>query len=197
MVGADKALNLFMESKKKLGHWVFKTNADHQLVMSVCVQIKGDIFRGLGLWTRAASDLIQSIFGFKSLPKVDIKGWAASLSLLADSFQYMSLSDFIQEMKPKFQLSSNHPILEAIKCVNEAAQLSIYSPLFFAKNKVNDLSIIYTLDLLHHSSISQGISWCRDRYLSSPAQHGSSTARLKMCDKPTSTTEFPCSSEIK
>ena len=103
---------------------------------SVCVQIKGDIFRGLGLWTQASIDLIKSIFGFKSLPKVDKKGWASSLSLLADAYQYMSLEDFRQKIKPRFKLTSDHPILEAIKCVNEASELSIYSPLFFTKNKV-------------------------------------------------------------
>ena len=134
--GADKALNSLIESKEKLGKWIFKTESDQQLVTSVCVQIKGDIFRGLGLWARASVDLIKSIFGFQSLPKVDKKGWASSLSLLADAYQYMSMDDFARTIKPRFQLTSNHPILEAIKCVNEASQLSIYSPLFFTKNKV-------------------------------------------------------------
>ena len=144
VLGADKALNRLIESKRTVGRWVFKTEADRQLVTSVCVQIKGDIYRGLGLWTLASTYIIKSIFGFKSLPKVDKKGWASSLSLLADAFQYMSLKDFNNVIKPKFQLTSDHPILEAIKCVNEASQLSIYSPLFFTKNKVSLLSMLGT-----------------------------------------------------
>ena len=100
------------------------------------------MLRGLGLWTAAARDLIDSIKGFRSLPNPDKKGWASSLSLVADTFQYMSVGDFKQQMVKNHKLRSNHPVLEAILCVEEAARLSIYSPLFYAKNKVGDLYVV-------------------------------------------------------
>ena len=169
VLGADKSLNRLIESKRTVGRWVFKTEADRQLVTSVCVQIKGDIYRGLGLWTLASTYIIKSIFGFKSLPKVDKKGWASSLSLLADAFQYMSLKDFNNTIKPKFQLTSDHPILEAIKCVNEASQLSIYSPLFFTKNKV---SLFSKLGTLVKEQLRSHMQWPDERRLSGSGEGG-------------------------
>lgn len=135
-VGAEKVLNSLIKNEENLGHWIYKSNADYLLVSSVCIQIKGDILRGLGLWVEAAKALIKSIVGFRTLPKEDIKGWGSSLSLLADAFQYMALEDFRKDIAPHYKLISPHPVLEAIQCVNEAANLSIYSPLFYTKNKV-------------------------------------------------------------
>eukprot|EP00794_Sanderia_malayensis_P009178 gene9178-10152_t len=134
--GAEKILSTLIQNEKQIGRWKYQKASDYDLISSVCIQIKGDIFRALGLWVEAAKYLIKSIIGFRGLPKVDTKGWASSLSLLADCFQYMSLNDFLNHMTSQFELHGNHPLLEAISCVEEAARLSIFSPLFYSKNKV-------------------------------------------------------------
>ncbi len=137
ILGAEKILNSLIQQEKNVGRWQYRKHDDYDLVSSVCVQIKGDILRGLGLWVDAARNLIKSIIGFRNLPKPDKKGWASSLSLLADAFQYMSLNDFQAHMVQQYELRGKHPLLEAISCVEEAARLSIYSPLFYSKNKVS------------------------------------------------------------
>ena len=149
-VGAEKVLNTLIKNEENLGHWIYESSADYLLVSSVCIQIKGDILRGLGLWVEAAKALIKSIVGFRTLPKEDIKGWGSSLSLLADAFQYMALEDFKKDIAPYYKLISPHPVLEAIQCVNEAANLSIYSPLFYTKNKVS-----FLLDCFHFAVLSK------------------------------------------
>ncbi|XP_065066391.1 uncharacterized protein LOC135692242 isoform X1 [Rhopilema esculentum] len=179
--GADKVLNSLMQSGQGVGRWVYKSTSDYKLVSSVCVQIKGDIYRGLGLWVEAAKDLIKSIIGFKTLPKADIKGWASSLSLLADAYQYMPLKDYTEQMKMKFGLSSSHPVLEAIKCVNEAADLSIYSPLFYAKNKrrAGELMYIFSRTLPAYSQEQLYYLQCAATELMSGLQCHTSIASLE------------------
>ena len=150
-VGAEKVLNTLIKNEENLGHWIYESSADYLLVSSVCIQIKGDILRGLGLWVEAAKALIKSIVGFRTLPKEDIKGWGSSLSLLADAFQYMTLEDFKKDIAPYYKLISPHPVLEAIQCVNEAANLSIYSPLFYTKNKVHFIRLFAHFAVLSKS----------------------------------------------
>ena len=145
-VGAERMLDNIISQQRKIGQWRYQSKADYQVVYSVCVQIKGDIRRGLGLWLEASRDLISSIVLFKTLPKPDKKGWASSLSLLADAFQYMPSKDF-NDLAKETQLTTPHPVLEAIRCVTEAAQLCIYNPLFFAKNKV---ICFFNIDLLRY-----------------------------------------------
>lgn len=129
---------------------------DWQHVKALCVSIKGDILRGLGLWKEAAAMLIWSIDLTKALQRVEKKIICGSLSHLSDTFRHMSLEDY-QDLAKQYELTTGHPIREAIRYATEAALLCLYTPLFYLKNKVCDQiqfsSFTISLELLIPSKV--------------------------------------------
>ena len=70
------------------------------------------------------------------------------------TLQFMPDEDF-KTFSRQFELPTEHALLEAIRCVTEAAKYCVHTPLFYAKNKVS-LNFFYTL---HASFYSEPSSW--------------------------------------
>ena len=104
--------------------------------MGVCIQIKGEIQASLGQWVTAASLLLDSVHYFKTLPKVDKKGLSCSLGLLVNALQNMSTEEY-QSVAGKYALTSPHPYHQVYVFACEAADMAMYTPLFYARHKVS------------------------------------------------------------
>ncbi|XP_035671622.1 alpha-protein kinase 1-like isoform X2 [Branchiostoma floridae] len=87
-----------------------------------------------GQWYDASTLILDSIIGFRMLPKPDKKGIASSVGLLMDVFKNISYRDF-QILKQQYTLQADSPLLEAYRAAEEAAHLSKYDPLFCARHR--------------------------------------------------------------
>eukprot|EP00794_Sanderia_malayensis_P009176 gene9176-10150_t len=150
---AEKLLDKVINSKKNLNAYHYKTEDDWQHVKALCVSIKGDILRGLGLWKDAASTLLLSIVLTENLKRIEKKIIAGSKAHLSDTFRYMSMEDFAV-ITNEYNLTSGHPLREAIKQATESSQLCSYTPLFYLKNKrrAGDLSLKIAKQLPDHEN---------------------------------------------
>ena len=128
-------LDQVINNGESIGSYKYKSIEDSRHVTALCVSIKGDILRGLSLWKEAAKTLIHSIDLTNSLARVEKKIISGSKAHLADTFRYMSLSDY-QELAKQYNLVTGYPLREAIRYATEAAQLCTFTPLFYLKNKV-------------------------------------------------------------
>ncbi len=135
-LGAGKILDELIDDEKKAGNWYYRDHAEYLIIKAASIELKGNIFHGLGLWYEAAASFMDSTGLFRSFQKPDKKGLAAGLALLADTLQFMPADDF-KQFSRSFQLSTDHPLLESIRSVTEAAKYCVHTPLFYAKNKVS------------------------------------------------------------
>ena len=145
-------LDLVINNNEGIGSYRYNTLDDAKHVTALCVSIKGDILRGLGLWKEAAETLIKSIDLTNALQRIEKKIISGSMAHLADTFRYMSIGDY-KDVAQQLKLVTGHPLREAIRYATEAAQRCIFTPLFYLKNKVglyNDtfLQLISNLLLL-------------------------------------------------
>ena len=138
VVGAEKVLDKLLNERTKVGMWQYSEDHHYQLVKAVCVQIKGEIECMLGQWYNSAALLLDSTHGFKSLPEVDKKGLSCSLGLLVNTLQHMSVKEF-QFIAQRYSLEARHPYVQAYEFAMEAAELAVYTPLFYARHKVSKL----------------------------------------------------------
>lgn len=133
--GAERLLDMLINNDQSAGSWKYKNVDEYLIIKAASIELKGNIYHGLGLWEKAASSFMESTNLFKSFKKPDKKGIAAGLAAMADTLQSMPDNDF-QSFAAKFQLSLEHRLLQAIKCVTEAANFCLFTPLFYSKNKV-------------------------------------------------------------
>lgn len=119
-----------------LGMWQYKQEHHHHLVKAVCVQIKGEIQATLGQWYNSAGLLLDSLHLFKTLPVVDKKGLSCSLGLLVNTLQRMAVQDF-KLIAQSYSLKESHPYIQAYTFAIEAAELAVYTPLFYARHIVS------------------------------------------------------------
>ena len=136
MSGAERTLDMLLTEKHAVGQWRYKEEDDHNLVSAVCVQIKGDIQYTLGQWVEGAGLLLDSISGFKSLPKPDKKGLSSSNGILANCLLNMSLQEYLN-LASHYNLTEGHPLLQAYKSCTEAAKFSQFTPMFFSRHMVS------------------------------------------------------------
>ena len=131
-----KVLDLLINNNEGIGSYRYNSVDDANHVTALCVSIKGDILRGLSLWKEAAQTLVKSIELTNALQRIEKKIISGSMAHLADTFRYMSISDY-NDVAQQLKLSTGHPLREAIRYATEAAQLCIFTPLFYLKNKVS------------------------------------------------------------
>jgi hypothetical protein len=131
-----------MNEKQVLGMWRYKEDHHYHLVKAVCVQIKGEIQATLGQWYNSAVLLLDSVRLFKTLPKVDKKGLSCSLGLLSNTLQRMPVDEF-KLIAQRYFLKASHPYIQAYQFAIEAADMAIYTPLFYARHKVSDMDILF------------------------------------------------------
>ena len=128
-------LDLVINNDEGIGSYRYNSLDDAKHVTALCVSIKGDILRGLGLWKEAAETLIKSIDLTNALQRIEKKIISGSMAHLADTFRYMSIGDY-KDIAQQLKLVTGHPLREAIRYATEAAQRCIFTPLFYLKNKV-------------------------------------------------------------
>ena len=119
-----------------LGKWKYSEEHHHHLVKGVCIQIKGEIQATLGHWHKSAELLLDSVHFFKTLPKVDKKGLSSSLGLLVNTLQRMSIEEF-KLISQRYSFEESHPYIQAYRFAVEAAELAVFTPLFYARHKVS------------------------------------------------------------
>ncbi|XP_078660086.1 alpha-protein kinase 1-like [Branchiostoma floridae x Branchiostoma belcheri] len=132
--GAERVLDDVLSPDEEIGTWTYKSDSDRAIVHSVCIQIKGQVQLKLGQWFDASTLILDSIIGFRTLPKPDKKGIASSVGLLMDVFKNISYRDF-QVLKQQYTLQADSPLLEAYQAAEEAAHLSKFDPLFYARHR--------------------------------------------------------------
>ncbi|CAH1246664.1 ALPK1 [Branchiostoma lanceolatum] len=132
--GAERVLDDVLNPDTETGTWTYRSDSDRAIVHSVCIQIKGQVQLKLGQWYDASTLILDSIIGFRTLPKPDKKGIASSVGLLMDVFKNISYRDF-QILKQQYTLQADSPLLEAYRSAEEAAHLSKYDPLFYARHR--------------------------------------------------------------
>ncbi|XP_064598888.1 alpha-protein kinase 1-like [Liolophura sinensis] len=116
------------------GSWQYKSKAQHDNVVAVCVQIEGQILHNLGLWPEAIHLLVQSITGFESLPVKDDKGISSSLGILGKCLKQLSMKEY-EELRRRYPgLVQPHPCQEAYSKAVSAAQLCPPQNLFTARH---------------------------------------------------------------
>ncbi|XP_031574980.1 alpha-protein kinase 1-like isoform X2 [Actinia tenebrosa] len=130
---AEETLNRLLQAKSRIGQWKYRKEDDFHLVSGVCVQIKGEIQYRLGLWSKGAALLIQSLGFFGSLPQPDKKGLASSYGLLSLCLRNMTVQDYAV-LAQTFGLFQCHPLLAAYFSGQEAAKMSVYAPMLFLRN---------------------------------------------------------------
>lgn len=133
--GAIKVLDTVINNVEGIGSYRYNSKDDSNHVTALCVSIKGDILRGLGLWKEAAQTLTNSIDLTNALQRIEKKIISGSMAHLADTFRYMTIGDY-NDVAKQLKLKTGHPLREAIRYATEAAQRCIFTPLFYLKNKV-------------------------------------------------------------
>eukprot|EP00794_Sanderia_malayensis_P006373 gene6373-7106_t len=138
---ASRMLDDLIANESRAGSWVYKNYDEYLIVKAASIELKGNLLHSLGLWQKAASCFMTSTSLFRGFEKRDKKGIAAGLAALADTLQFMPDKEF-ESFAEEFQLNSEHRLLEAIRCVTEAANYCVYTPLFYAKNKLGSESAV-------------------------------------------------------
>ncbi|XP_021052379.1 alpha-protein kinase 1 [Mus pahari] len=135
LLKAEYILSSLINNNGATGTWLYRNESDKVLVQSVCVQIRGQILKKLGMWYEAAELIWASVIGYLTLPQPDKKGISTSLGILADIFVSMSKTDYEKFKKsPKVNLALlkefDHHLLSAAEACKLAAAFSAYTPLF-------------------------------------------------------------------
>eukprot|EP00106_Octopus_bimaculoides_P008233 XP_014775675.1 PREDICTED: uncharacterized protein LOC106872983 isoform X3 [Octopus bimaculoides] len=133
--GAIEVLDGLIDSKaaNEDGQWHYRTEFQYINVYAVCVQIKGQIYKNLGLWKEAVPLLLKSVEEFEKLPDKDLKGISYSYGLLSHCLCKLSHKEYL-ELQNIYVFQRDHPCYEAFEYGMKAAELSPKQSLFFARH---------------------------------------------------------------